>query len=199
MITMIVIGVVVLALFGFIMSIYNGLVAKRNEVKNAFSQIDVQLQRRYELIPNLVETARGYMEHEAETLTKVTEARNTAAKNCAAAAKDPADSSLLGALAQAEAKLGSAMGSLNMVMENYPDLKADQGMRELADELTSTENRVGFARQAFSDAVMRYNTAREEFPSNIIAGTFNFSASESFEIEDVEMRKAVKVSFDKAA
>ena len=199
MLTAIIMGGLLLAFGGFVVSLYNGLVKRRNEFKNAFSQIDVQLQRRYELIPNLVETARAYMEHESETLIKVTEARNTAEKKREAAAANPQDSSLVGALAQAEAKLGSAMGGFSMVMENYPDIKADQSMRDLHDELTTTENRVGYARQAYSDAVMRYNTAREEFPSNIVAGTFNFSAADLFEIENQEMRESVKVSFDKAA
>jgi len=199
MITSIVIGVILLGVIAFCVGLYNSLVQKRNEFKNAFSQIDVQLQRRYELIPNLVETARAYMEHESETLTRVTEARNTAAKNCEAAAKNPADSSLMSALGKAEGKLASAMSGFNMVMENYPDLKADQNMRELSDEITSTENRVGFARQAFSDAVMRYNNACQEFPSNVVAGVFNFNTAEPFEIENEEMRKAVNVSFQKAA
>ena len=199
MLTMIILGTVVILSAGFIIALYNGLVNRRNEFKNAFSQIDVQLQRRYELIPNLVETARAYMEHESATLIKVTEARNVAASKCEAAAKNPQDASLVGALAQAEAKLGSAMGSLNLVMENYPEIKADQTMRDLHDELTSTENRVGFARQAYSDAVMRYNTAREEFPSNIVAGTFSFAEADLFEVDNIEMREAVKVSFGKAA
>lgn len=199
MFTALVMGVVVIVVGGFIVSLYNGLVNRRNEFKNAFSQIDVQLQRRYELIPNLVETARAYMEHESETLIKVTEARNTAEKKREAAAANPQDGSLVGALAQAEAKLGSAMGGFSMVMENYPEIKADQSMRDLHDELTSTENRVGFARQAYSDAVMRYNTAREEFPSNIVAGIFNFVAADLFEIEHQEMREAIKVSFKDAA
>ncbi len=199
MLTAIIMGAVLLLVGGFVVGLYNSLVKRRNEFKNAFSQIDVQLQRRYELIPNLVETARAYMEHESETLIGVTEARNTAEKKREAAAANPQDSSLVNALAQAEAKLGSAMGGFSMVMENYPEIKADQSMRDLHDELTTTENRVGFARQAYSDAVMRYNTAREEFPSNIVAGTFNFAAADLFEIESQEMRESVKVSFGKAA
>jgi LemA protein len=186
-------------LFTYGIVVYNGLINRRNEFKNAFSQIDVQLQRRYELIPNLVEIARSYMEHESETLIKVTEARNSAAKKCEEAAKNPQDGSLVGALAQAEAKLSSAMGGLNLVMENYPEIKADETMRDLHEQLATTENRVGYSRQAYSDSVMRYNTAREEFPSNIVAGIFNFKEADLFKVEQEEMRKAIEVSFDKAA
>ncbi len=197
--TLLVIVSLSVLLVGYGIVIYNGLVNRRNEFKNAFSQIDVQLQRRYELIPNLVEIARSYMEHESETLIKVTEARNSAAKKCEEAAKNPQDGSLVGALAQAESKLSSAIGGLNLVMENYPEIKADQTMRDLHDQLSTTENRVGFARQAYSDSVMRYNTTREEFPSNIVAGIFNFNEADLFKVDEEEMRKAVKVSFDKAA
>ncbi|MFK8079703.1 MAG: LemA family protein [Granulosicoccus sp.] len=175
--------------------LYNRLISLRNRFLNAFSQIDVQLQRRYELIPNLVETAAAYMKHENETLTAVTEARNTASDSCSKAAKDPADSSLVGALANAEKTLNSAMGKFNMVMENYPELKADAQMRDLHEELTSTENRVAFSRQAYSDAVMQYNTAREQFPTVLVAAVFSFKNGDLFEIPDEEMKKAVKVSF----
>ena len=197
--TLLVVGCLIVLILGYGIVVYNGLVNRRNEFKNAFSQIDVQLQRRYELIPNLVEIARSYMEHESETLIKVTEARNTAAKKCEEAARNPQDGSLVGALAQAESKLSSAIGGLNLVMENYPEIKADETMRDLHDQLATTENRVGFARQAYSDSVMRYNTTREEFPSNIVAGIFNFNEADLFKVDDEEMRKAIKVSFDKAA
>ncbi|MFK7996744.1 MAG: LemA family protein [Granulosicoccus sp.] len=190
-ILLIILGVVGIA--GVIL--YNRLITLRNRFLNAFSQIDVQLQRRYELIPNLVETASAYMQHESETLTAVTQARNAASESCSKAAKDPADSSLVGALASAEKTLNGAMGKFNMVMENYPELKADAQMRDLHEELTSTENRVAFARQAYSDAVMIYNTAREQFPTIIVAGAFAFKSGDLFEVPDEEMKQAVKVSF----
>lgn len=175
--------------------LYNRLISLRNRFLNAFSQIDVQLQRRYELIPNLVETASRYMQHENETLTAVTQARNAASESCSKAAKDPADSSLVGALASAEKTLNGAMGKFNMVMENYPELKADAQMRDLHEELTSTENRVAFARQAYSDAVMSYNTAREQFPTVLVAGAFSFRNGDLFEVPDENMKQAVKVEF----
>lgn len=175
--------------------IYNRLVTLRNRFLNGFSQIEVQLQRRYELIPNLVETASAYMKHESETLTAVTQARNTAAERCKKAAQDPQDNTLMGALASAEGALTSAMGQLNMVMENYPDLKADAQMRDLSEELSSTENRVAFARQAFSDAVMQYNTAREQFPAVLVANACAFKEADLFELEEPVMKQAVKVSF----
>ena len=175
--------------------LYNRLITLRNRFLNAFSQIDVQLQRRYELIPNLVETASAYMAHEAETLTAVTQARNAASDSCHQAAKDPADSSLLGALASAETTLNGALGRFNMVMENYPDLKADAQMRDLHEELVSTDNRVAFARQAYSDAVMLYNTAREQFPMLLVAGVFAFKSGDLFEIADPDMQQAAQVKF----
>ncbi|MFK7860586.1 MAG: LemA family protein [Granulosicoccus sp.] len=191
---LIILGLVLLA--GTIL--YNRLISLRNRFLNAFSQIDVQLQRRYELIPNLVETASAYMQHENETLTAVTKARNAASESCSKAAKDPADSSLVGALASAEKTLNGAMGKFNMVMENYPELKADAQMRDLHEELTSTENRVAFSRQAYSDAVMQYNTAREQFPTVLVAGMFSFKNGDLFEVPDEEMKKAVKVSFPRS-
>ena len=175
--------------------LYNRLISLRNRFLNAFSQIDVQLQRRYELIPNLVETAKAYMQHENETLTAVTQARNTASDSCSKAAEDPADASLVGVLASAEKTLNGAMGKFNMVMESYPDLKADAQMRDLHEELSSTENRVAFARQAYSDAVMRYNTAREQFPTVLVTRMFAFKAGDLFEVPDDSMQQVVKVSF----
>lgn len=175
--------------------IYNQLITLRNRTLNGFSQIEVQLQRRYELIPNLVETAKAYMAHEAETLTAVTKARNNASEKCEAAAKNPADASLLGALASAESTLTGAMGRLNVVMENYPDLKADAQMRDLGEELASTENRVAYARQAYSDSVMRYNISREQFPAVIVANLCAFKEADLFQAENPAMKQGVKVSF----
>ena len=175
--------------------LYNQLVQLRNRSRNGFSQIDVQLQRRHELIPNLVEVAKGYLKHEHETLLGVTQARNSAEEKRASAAANPDDASLVQALAQAESTLGSAMGKFNMVMEAYPDLKADQSMRDLHDELSSTENRVAFSRQAYSDAAMRYNTYREQFPAVLIANNLGFKEADLFELEQNVSREAVQVSF----
>ena len=174
---------------------YNRLVSLRNRHVNAFSQIDVQLQRRHELIPNLVETARAYLEHERETLTAVTRARNGAESCRRAAADAPADGSRVAALAVAEDALGSAMGRLNVVMEAYPALLADRRLADLHDELATTENRVGYARQAHSDAVMRYNVAREQFPGNLVAGLCRFEVAVPFEVDAPDMRRAVRVTF----
>ena len=192
-------GIVVL-LFAFTIGVllvllYNHLVTLKNRFLNGFSQIDVQLQRRYELIPNLVETAKAYMDHESETLTVVTEARNAAYQSCSAAKNDREDASLINALASADGALNQAMGRFNMVMENYPDFKADEQMFSLMEELTSTENRVSFARQAYSDAVMSYNTAIEKFPVVFVARLFAFKEAGLFEVEDKIVRKAVNVSF----
>ncbi len=197
-VVLIILGIV--ALFALIVvawaiSTYNGLVALRNRFKNAFAQIDVQLERRYDLIPNLVETAKGYMKHERETLEAVIGARNHAASAAKAAAADPSDAGAMKGLLGAEAALGGAMGRLFAVMEAYPDLKANQNMMQLSEELTSTENKVAFSRQAYNDAVMRYNTERETFPSNLIAGTFNFNEAQLFELSDERARQAPKVSF----
>ncbi|MEM7515540.1 MAG: LemA family protein [Planctomycetota bacterium] len=175
---------------------YNKLVQLRNRFKNGFAQIDVQLKRRYDLIPNLVETAKTYMSHERETLEAVISARNQAHSMEQKAAADPTDPNAMRALAGAESQLGGAMGRLFAVMESYPDLKANQNMMQLTEELTSTENKVAFARQAYNDSVMNYNTARESFPSNLIAGFFNFDAAESFEITEAAEREAPKVSFE---
>lgn len=191
------IGLVVLAVIVvlFVIGQYNGLVALRNRFKNAFAQIDVQLKRRYDLIPNLVETAKGYITHERETLEAVVKARNVAASAGQAAAANPGDPQAMGGLMSAEAGLTGALGRLFAVVEAYPDLKANQTMNTLMEELTSTENKVAFARQAYNDTVMAYNTKREVFPSNIVAGMFNFGPAELFQIEDPAEKQAPKVQF----
>jgi LemA protein len=176
-------------------SIYNKLVNLRNQVGNGFSQIDVQLTRRHDLIPNLVEAVKGYMKHERETLEAVIQARNAATSSLKAAAADPTSAGAIAALGGAEAALSGALGRLLAVAEAYPDLKASDNMRQLQEELTSTENRVAFARQAFNDAVMSYNNARENFPNVILANTFNFQAAQFLEIESVEKRAVPEVSF----
>jgi LemA protein len=178
-----------------VIGIYNKLVTMRNRYKNAFAQIDVQLKRRYDLIPNLVETAKGYMKHESGTLTAVTEARNIAYTASKGAASNPGDVTAMKNLAAAESGLGGALSRLMMVSEQYPDLKANQNMMQLTEELTSTENKISFARQAYNDSVMTYNTDREVFPSNLIAGMFNFMPAELFVIEKPEQKDAPKVSF----
>jgi LemA protein len=192
--TWIIIGAVVVLIIYAVVG-YNGLVALRNRVKNAFAQIDVQLQRRYDLIPNLVETAKGYIKHERETLEAVIQARNQAQAAARAAGSDPTAPGAISGLAGAEGVLGSALGRLFALAEAYPDLKANQNMMQLSEELSSTENRIAFARQAFNDAVMTYNTKREQFPAVIIANNFGFKEAEMLELEDKEARKAVKVSF----
>ena len=176
-------------------SIYNGLVRHRNRYKNAFSQIDVQLKRRYDLIPNLVETVKGYMKHEKETLEAVIQARNAAHGASQRAAADPTDPEAMRGLLGAESQLTGTLGRLMVLVESYPDLKASQNMLALQEELTSTENKVAFARQSYNDAVMTYNNAREVFPSNIAAGIFNFGAATLFEVESPAERQAPKVSF----
>ena len=175
--------------------IYNGLITARNAFKNAFAQIDVQLTRRHDLIPNLVEVAKGYMAHERETLEAVTRARAAAVSGLAAAKANPGDPAAMAQLANAEQGLGGALSRLMVVSEQYPDLKANQNMMQLSEELTSTENRVAFARQAFNDSVMAYNNRREVFPSNIVAGMFNFAAAALLEITEPAKREAPKVSF----
>jgi len=185
----IVIGLVVLiaiagVLLMMVVGIYNGLVRLRNEVKNAWAQIDVQLKRRHDLIPNLIETVKGYMTHERETLENITKARNLAVQ-----------ASGVGAQAQAEGALNRALGQFFLVVENYPDLKANQNFLALQEELTSTENKIGFARQFYNDQVMQLNNKVQMFPSNIIAGMFGFKQEEFFEIEDEAEREAPKVSF----
>lgn len=179
----------------FAISIYNRLVAARNRYKNAFAQIDVQLTRRHDLIPNLVETAKGYMKHERETLEEVIQARNTAVGNLKQAAKDPTDADAMKDLAQSEQQLSGALGRLFALAESYPDLKANENMMQLSEELTTTENKVAFARQAYNDSVMEYNTLRESFPNNLFAGWFNFQEAELLEIEDETKREVPEVSF----
>ena len=185
--------VAALAVWG--VSIYNQLVNLRNRVRNGFSQIDVQLTRRHDLIPNLVEAVKGYMKHERETLEAVISARNAAVDGLRKASADPTDPGAIQALAGAEATLGGVLGRLFALAESYPDLKANQNMLEFQEQLTSTENRVAFARQAFNDAVMTYNTARENFPNNIVANFFAFKAAEFLEIEAEEKRAAPQVAF----
>ena len=190
----IILGLIVL-IVAWAIAIYNGLVGLRNRVKNAFSQNDVQLQRRYDLIPNLVETAKGYMKHERETLEAVIAARNQAASAAKAAADAPTDGSAMRALAGAEGALRGMMERLMVVVERYPDLKADQNMMQLQEEIASTENRIAFARQAYNDEVMAYNIKREIFPSSLIAKMFNFAAAQALELESAAERQAPKVSF----
>lgn len=179
----------------FLVTIYNKLVAYRNRFKNAFAQIDVQLQRRHDLIPNLVETAKAYLSHEKETLENVISARNQAVSANKAAAADPTDGGLIGKLSKAEGMLSGALGRLFAVSEAYPDLKGDATMRDLMESLESTENKVAFARQAYNDAVMNYQTAKESFPNNIIANFASFKDASMFEIEDEAIKQAPKVSF----
>lgn len=187
-------GVALLAGF-WLIGAYNGLVTLRNRFKNAFAQIDVQLKRRYDLIPNLVETAKGYMKHERETLEAVIAARNTAYAASKTAAANPADAAAMKGLLNAESGLGGALSRLMVVSEQYPDLKANQNMMQLTEELTSTENKISFARQAYNDAVTSYNTTRESFPTNTIAGMFNFGEAQLFQVENAAEREAPKVKF----
>ena len=174
---------------------YNRLVSLRNRYKNAFAQIDVQLTRRHDLIPNLVEVAKGYMLHERETLEAVIQARNTAVTHLKQAAAHPEDPEAIGRLSQSEQGLSGALGRLFALSEAYPDLKANQNMMQLSEELASTENRVAFARQGFNDAVMAYNIVREQFPGNLIASLFNFGPAALLEIDDPAKRQAPRVSF----
>ncbi len=196
LILLVFVGVIVVAI-GWGVGIYNGLVTARNAFKNAFAQIDVQLQRRFDLIPNLVETAKGYLTHERETLEAVIAARGAAVSGLAAAKASPGDPAAMAELAQSQGMLNGALGRLLAVAEAYPDLKANQNMMQLTEELTSTENRVAFARQAFNDSVMAYNNKREVFPSSIVAGMFNFDAAALLEIpaDRAEVREAPKVQF----
>lgn len=186
--------VIAVLLVLYVIGIYNRLVTLRNQFKNAFAQIDVQLKRRYDLIPNLVETARAYMKHEREALEAVIAARNQAAGAEKLAAAEPGNARAIAALAGAEGALTGALGRLFALAEAYPDLKANQTMMQLSEELTSTENRVAFARQAFNDAVMSYNTARDVFPGVLVAGAFSFTPATLLEIETAE-RSAPRVSF----
>lgn len=193
---LVVLLLVVLVAAAWAAGIYNSLVALRNRFKNAYAQIDVQLKRRYDLIPNLVETAKGYLKHERETLEAVIKARNVAYTAAQAAAANPADAAAIRGVAAAETGLAGALSRLMVVSEQYPDLKANQTMLQVSEELTSTENKVAFARQAYNDAVMGYNTSRETFPNVLLAGVFGFTAAEAFRIEDPNERAAPRVSFN---
>ena len=179
----------------WVISIYNRLVALKNRFKNAFSQIDVQLKRRYDLIPNLVETAKGYMKFERETLEAVIAARNSAQAAVGRAAADPANAEAMKALTSAEGQLTGVLGRFFALAEAYPDLKANQNMLQLQEELSSTENKVAFSRQAYNDAVMEYNTRIESFPDNVFAGMFTFRPAELYQVETPEEKAPVKVSF----
>ncbi|WP_425603296.1 LemA family protein [Luteimonas endophytica] len=196
LILLVILGILV-AFALWAVGIYNGLVTARNAFKNAFAQIDVQLQRRFDLIPNLVETAKGYLSHERGTLEAVTAARTAAQAGLSAASASPGDPAAMAELAQTQGALNGALGRLMVVVEAYPDLKANQNMMQLTEELTSTENRVAFARQAYNDAVMAYNNRREVFPSNIVAGMFSFAPAALLEIPEdkAEVREAPKVEF----
>jgi LemA protein len=193
----IIVLVILAALVFYGVSIYNRLVSLRNRFQNAFAQIEVQLKRRYDLIPNLVETAKAYMSHERETLEAVIAARNQAVSGLQAAARDPGNADAIRELASAEGALGGALGRLNVVMEAYPDLKANQNMMQLSEELTSTENRVAFARQAYNDQVMSYNTYRQSFPPMVFASMFGHDHDAALlEFEDsAQIQSAPKVSF----
>ncbi len=192
---LILLGVVVGLAF-FVIGIYNGLIRARRAYENSFAQIDVQLTRRYDLIPNLVETAKAYMKHESATLEAVIAARNAAMNGLKAAQAHPGEAAAMQTLAASEGQLTGALGRLMAVAEAYPDLKANQNMMQVSEELTTTENKVAFARQAFNDSVMGYNVTRDVFPNNIIAGMFNFKEAALLQIEDVVKREAVKVKFD---
>ena len=192
--------VVVLLVIGLIIvfaviGMFNNLVRLRNMFKNAFAQIDVQLKRRYDLIPNLVETAKGYIKHERETLEAVTKARTVAMAANQTVSQQPADAQSMQTLIAAESGLSGALGRLMMVSESYPDLKANQTMAQLMEELTSTENKISFSRQAYNDSVMRYNTACQTFPGSVIAGSFNFQQAALWEITETKEREAIKVQF----
>ncbi|MFT3869283.1 MAG: LemA family protein [Nibricoccus sp.] len=190
-----ILAIVVIGLALWVVGIYNTLVTLRNRFKNAFAQIDVQLKRRYDLIPNLVEIAKGYLKHESSTLEAVIKARNIAASAAQAAAANPADANAVRSLAGAESGLAGALSRLMVVTEAYPELKANQNMMQLTEELTSTENKISFARQAYNDSVMTYNTTRETFPNVVFAGMFGFLPAELFKIEDPSERNAPQVKF----
>src|SRR3954467_13056900 len=198
MVTLLILLVILVVLALWIVGIYNGLVTARNAFKNAFAQIDVQLQRRFDLIPNLVETAKGYINHERETLEAVIAARSAAMSGLSAAKASPGDPAAMAELANSQGVLNGALGRLMAVAEAYPDLKANQNMMQLSEELTSTENKVAFARQAFNDSVMGYNNRREVFPSSVVAGMFQFAPAALLEIpaaDQAQVRAAPKVQF----
>jgi len=195
MIAWIIILIIIALIVIYLIAIYNGLVTSRNAYRNAFAQIDVQLTRRHDLIPNLVETAKGYIAHERETLEAVTQARAAAVSGLAAAKAKPGDPSAMQQLSGSENQLTQALGRLFAVSEAYPDLKANQNMMQLSEELTSTENRVAFARQAYNDSVMNYNNKVQVFPNSMVAGPFGFTPAEPLAIDDPAKREAPKVSF----
>lgn len=194
LITILIVLAIIIVPVIFVIGLYNGLVKLRNRYKNAFAQIDVQLKRRHDLIPNLVETVKGYMKHERETLEAVIQARNAATS--ARENAEPQDGASMHQLADAESGLGGVLGRLFALSENYPELRSNQNMLQLQEELTSTESKVAFSRQAYNDAVMHYNNKLEMFPSNIIAGMFNFVPATGFEVSDDSEREAVDVKFD---
>jgi LemA protein len=195
MVTLVVVLVILLAIVFWLINMYNNLVNLRNRVRNGFSQIDVQLTRRYDLIPNLIEAVKGYMSHERGTLEAVVNARNSAVAGLKQAAADPANAQAIKALAAADATLGGTLGRLFALAEAYPDLKASQNMMQFQEELASTENKVAFARQAFNDAVMGYNNAVQNFPSNVVASNFGFKNAEFLEIGEEKKREVPKVAF----
>ena len=188
--------IVLIALIGYLFSLYNGLVSRRNQYKNAFAQIDVQLTRRHDLIPNLVDTAKGYLKHEKQTLQDVINARNSAVTGLKNASKNPTDPNAIKQVEEAEKGLSGALGKLFALSEAYPDLKANENMMQLSEELTATENKVSFARQAYNDAVMDYNIMCESVPSNFIANNFGFDLAQQLELADEAMRDVPKVNFD---
>lgn len=196
MIPLIVLVVIIAAVAFYLVGIYNNLVSLRNLYLNAYTQIDIQLKRRYDLIPNLVESAKGYLAHERGTLEAVIKARNTAVDASKIAAASPGNAQAMAGLSQAEGSLAGVLSRLLAVVESYPDLKANKTISDVMEELTSTENKIGFARQAYNDAVTEYNTKREQFPNNVISSTFDFKASSLLEaVEKAEERQAPKVSF----
>lgn len=195
--TLLGIGGALLLLLFWLIAVYNGLVVSRNQVKNAYAQIDVQLKRRYDLIPNLLECVKGYMSHEKDTLEAVIKARNSAFAAAQKAATDPGNPQTMAELSRAEGHLGGAMGRLLAISEAYPDLKANQNMISLQEELKSTENKIGFARQAYNDSVLAFNNQRSVFPAVTVAGMFGFPEAKMFEVDSPEERQAPKISFGK--
>lgn len=195
MVGSIILLVILAAIVLYFISAYNGLITARNGYKNAFAQIDVQLTRRHDLIPNLVETAKGYLKHESETLEAVVRARNSAVSGLAAAKANPDDPAAMKNLAGSENQLTQTLGKLFALREAYPDLKASQNMMQLSEELTSTENKVAFSRQAYNDAVLTYNNRREVFPTSVVANMFHFEAAQPLQIEDPSKREVPTVSF----